>query len=112
MCALAANAEDAAQRGSELVTTEPEAAARVLRVHRNAMENILPFMVLGLIYVLLGASATGAWAYFGTFTVARWVPSFAYRAGKQPGRAASYGSGSLATYGLMVSIVWRVVQAM
>jgi len=92
-----------------LVEAEPVEAARVMRAHRNAMENILPFAILGLIYVLLGASALGAWAYFGFFAVGRWVHSFAYIAAKQPWRSASYGVSSLALYGLMVSIVYRVL---
>ena len=46
------NAEDAGEKSS-VVQAEPVSAARALRAHRNANENIMPFAFLGLIYVLL-----------------------------------------------------------
>src|SRR5439155_10338986 len=54
--------------GRSTVERDPPEVARVLRAHANAMANILPFLVLGFLYVLLGGSRTGAIAYFGVFT--------------------------------------------
>src|SRR3954470_2388382 len=47
---------DRVSAGAALVQADPPAVARVLRAHRNAADNILPFAVLGLLFVLWGAS--------------------------------------------------------
>src|ERR1700683_41269 len=65
------NAEDA--NGKPVTEIEPPEVARVLRAHRNAEANILPFLVLALVYVALGASPTMARALFGGFVVFRYA---------------------------------------
>ena len=54
------NTEDAGTvaKGATVVETNPAAVARVLRAHSNAMANIVPFALVGLVYVLTGASST------------------------------------------------------
>lgn len=56
------NPEDAGTilRGSKVVDGNPPEVARVLRAHDNAMANIVPFALLGLVFVLAGGSATVA----------------------------------------------------
>jgi len=77
------NQEDAG-RGATVVPDSPPEVARVLRAHANAMANIVPFAILGLVYVLAGASGTAAAAIFGVFTASRLAHSFAYLGGRQP----------------------------
>ena len=101
------NAEDS-KGGAALVEVEPPEVARVLRAHKNAMANIVPFAILGLVYVLAGASGTAAQAVFGAFTLARLAHSFAYLGGKQPWRSLSFGVGGLATLVLMGLILKTV----
>lgn len=103
------NEEDA--KTIKLSVTEPPEIARVLRAHANAMANIVPFLVLALVYVLAGGSVTSAEVIFGVFTAARIAHSFAYLGGKQPWRSLSFGIGALTTLVLMGFIVKVLVAA-
>src|SRR5437879_10009732 len=104
------NPEDAALlKGRSVVERDPPEVARVLRAHANAMANVLPFLILGFLYVLLGAGRSGALAYFGIFTVARYVHSVAYVAALQPWRTVSYIVGLLASIGLIVQVTMRAL---
>jgi len=98
------NKEDARDKG-QVVASEPEAVARVTRAHRNLFVNGVPFLVLGLVMVLLGTTKTTAMAYFGTFIVARVGHSVAYLAGKQPFRSIFFTIGQLAIIGIIYQIV-------
>jgi glutathione S-transferase len=91
-------------KGAELITQETADVARVLRAHTNAFVNIMPFLVMGLLYVILGASATMAWAIFGAFAFFRWVHTFAYLGGKQPWRTLSFALGGITTLVLMEEV--------
>jgi uncharacterized MAPEG superfamily protein len=93
--------------GRTLVERDPAEVARVLRAHANAMANVVPFLVLGFLYVILGASRTGALAYFGVFTVARWAHSVTYVAGLQPWRTVAFAIGLLAEVGLLAQVLMR-----
>ena len=104
------NPEDAALlKGRTTVERDPPEVARVLRAHANAMANILPFLVLGFLYVVLGASRTGAIVYFGVFTLARYIHSVAYVAAVQPWRTVSFLVGLLAAIGLLVQVTMRAL---
>jgi uncharacterized MAPEG superfamily protein len=105
------NLEDAGSiaRGARVVEGNPPDVARILRAHDNAMANIVPFAILGLVYVLAGGSATVAYVVFGVFTAARVAHSLVYVAEKQPWRSLSFGVGGLATLALMGSIVRALV---
>ncbi len=92
-----------------VVSEEPEAVARVLRAHRNLLVNAVPFLVLGLVMVLLGTTKTVALAYFGTFIVARVGHTVAYLAEKQPFRSIFFSIGQLAILGIVYQIVSSAV---
>jgi prostaglandin-E synthase 1 len=98
------NPEDAKDKTKPLEAAEHPDVARINRAHRNALENIPIFWAIAVIYVLSGASATGAKAYFITFTVARLVHSIVYIKGLQPWRSVSFGIGSLCLAGMIVQI--------
>jgi uncharacterized MAPEG superfamily protein len=105
------NAEDTSLLpGRTIVERDPPEVARVLRAHANAMANVVPFLVLGLLYVLLGAGRTGAIAYFGVFTVARYLHSITYVAGLQPWRTVAFVVGLLASVGLLVQVLLRALR--
>jgi prostaglandin-E synthase 1 len=108
------NSEDAGNtaKGATVTDATPDAVGRVLRVHRNANDNIIPFLILGLIYVLLGATPRMAWIAFGTFTAARLAHTFVYLAGKQPWRTIFFVLGQLVTLGVVVQILRSVVHAL
>ena len=69
-----------------MAETDPPEVARVLRAHANAMANIVPYALVGLVFVLVGGSPTVALVLFGVFTAARLAHSVAYLSGKQPWR--------------------------
>ena len=50
-----------------------ELIERVRRAHQNDVENILPFLGVGLLFALSGGSATVAWWLFLVFTVSRFL---------------------------------------
>lgn len=102
----AVNEEDipTVSKGAKLLPDDPPEVARVLRAHANAMANIVPFLVLGLLYVLLGAPPKMAWAVFGGFTAARWMHSFVYLGGKQPWRTIFFGIAGLISLFLLFQV--------
>ncbi len=105
---VALNAEDTA-RGAQLVTAEHPEVDRVLRAHRNDLENIPAFLILGFIAVLAGAPVLGLQSCFIAFTAARVVHSVAYLKAMQPWRSMGFGVGQLASLALMVMILIRLV---
>lgn len=108
---VAHNPEDltTVSKGATVVQSDPPELARVLRVHTNTMVNAVPFMILGLIYVLCGCSGTEGWALFGGFAAVRVVYTLVYLTGKQPWRSLTFGLGVLITLVLMVRIALKVV---
>jgi hypothetical protein len=73
------------------------------------MASVVPFLFLGFLYVLLGAGRSGALAYCGTFTLARWVHSITYVAGLQPWRTVSFVVALVALVGLLVQVILRAL---
>ena len=86
----AINAEDSARFHVPLTAGDPPEVARVLRAHSNAQASIYPFLLLGLVFVLAGATAQTAIPIFAIFTVARLLHSYVYLAGKQPWRTITF----------------------
>lgn len=107
---ISINPEDAKQFKTELQDFHPPPVARVLRAHANAQANIIPFLILGLVYVLIGGAASTAKIIFGIFTVARLLHSIAYLAGKQPWRSIFFGIASLAMGALVVVMIIKLSQ--
>ena len=105
---VSTNPEDAARFGAQLTETEPPEVARVLRAHRNDLENIPAFLVLGLVAVLLGAPSLALKVALIVFTAARVVHSIAYLKSMQPWRSLGFGFGMLSMLTVMVLILIRV----
>ncbi len=99
------NAEDAGTfKGAQTESDHPD-VLRVKRAHQNAMESAIPFFAVGLTYALLGATKTGAQAYFLTFLAARVLHSVFYLAQKQPFRTISFAIGAAAITGMAVQVI-------
>ena len=105
------NPEDTAFADAGVTASEVEnpAVARALRLHRNDMENIPLFFAIGLIYVLLGASAFAATIYFWGFTISRLLHSVAYARGMQPARALLWAFGTLCLIGMSISVLSQLL---
>ena len=99
------NPEDAPRFGATLSDIDPPAIARVLRAHANAQASIVPFLALGLVYVLAGGPPGAAYIYFTVFTVARGLHSWAYLGARQPLRTIFFVVASLPLLALMVHVV-------
>ncbi len=106
---LATNPEDAARFNAQLVTTEHPDVERVLRAHRNDLENIPGFLILGLIAVLMGAPTLGLQICFIAYTAARVAYSIAYIKAMQPWRSMTFGIGTLCMFALCVMIIIRIL---
>ena len=105
------NTEDASTvaRGATVAEVESVVVARAQRVHRNALENAVPFLIIGLLYVLTGASARGAMIFFGVYVVTRILHSLAYLSAKQPWRTMMFATGALCSIGMSVQIIRAAV---
>jgi prostaglandin-E synthase 1 len=88
---------------------EAPEVAHALRIQRNDLENIPLFFAVGLIYILTGASSTGALILFGLFTVARVAHTIAYTWRLQPARAICFATGALSTLVIIFRIVVNVL---
>src|SRR5579864_520437 len=97
------NPEDVGTAG-KLQAVDADWVARTMRAHRNALENFVPFAVIGWLYVVMGATARGAYILMGTYVAARILHSIVYLAGKQPWRTIFYAVGALATLGMMIQV--------
>jgi uncharacterized MAPEG superfamily protein len=103
------NDEDArvfGQGGPSATAQDSPAVAHALRIQRNDGESIPIFFALGLVYVLSGASASGAAIYCWTYTVARIGHTIAYVGHLQPWRGIFFVVGLLTQIGMAVQLMF------
>ncbi len=103
------NPEDSIVNKGKLAEHEHPDVSRVQRAHANALENAVPFFVVGALYVATGASKTGAQAYCYTFLAARVLHSIVYIGGRQPFRTILFMVGALATLGMAYHVIRAVI---
>jgi uncharacterized MAPEG superfamily protein len=99
------NPEDMAIHKGKPGDSEHADVLRVKRAHQNALENAVPFFVIGLGYALSKPSMTGAYAYFFTFLGARVLHSLFYLWGKQPFRTMMFVLGVATMVGMGVHVI-------
>ncbi|XP_037938156.1 microsomal glutathione S-transferase 1-like [Teleopsis dalmanni] len=87
-----ANPEDLKMRTTDEVKFNDPNVERVRRAHRNDMENILPLLIMTLIYIATGPNATLARILFRIAAVSRIVHTlvYAFRPVPQPTRAITF----------------------
>jgi glutathione S-transferase len=102
------NEEDARVfgQGAAVRAEEAPGVAHALRIQRNDAENLPAFFAIGLVYVLSGASASGAAIYCWTYTISRIVHMVAYANHLQPWRAIAYFVGFLCLVGMSVQVLF------
>ncbi len=102
------NPEDARQfsRVDETVMTEHSDVERGLRAHRNDLESTLPFLAIGLIYVLMGASSGLATGLLIGFTAFRCLFSIFYLRGMQPWRSLSFTGAEICLLVMLIQIIY------
>ena len=84
---------------------EDDKVARVKRIHLNSLENEPAFILLGLLWVLLGADAQAMQIYAYTFLSFRVLHAIAYFFGLSPWRTIAYTVASLCLVGMSVQIL-------
>ncbi|MDH5492668.1 MAG: MAPEG family protein [Myxococcales bacterium] len=84
---------------------EDEFSARASRAHGNSLENEPLFILLGLLWVFLGAHTEAIQIYAYTFLVARVLHSLFYLLKLQPWRTIAYAISSLCLIGMSVQIL-------
>ncbi|NXK54756.1 MGST1 transferase, partial [Chauna torquata] len=106
-----ANSEDIASFGKgesakKYVRTDAD-VERVRRGHLNDLENIVPFLGIGLLYALSGPDLSAALLHFRIFTAARIIHTVAYLVPfPQPSRGLSWAGG----YAVTISMAYRVLK--
>lgn len=104
-----ANAEDVASKPvaerKKMLQTDPD-VERVRRGHRNDLENVIPFVMVGFFYALSGPQLSTALLHFRLFAGCRILHSIVYVfAFPQPSRALTF----LAGFGVTLSMAYRVL---
>ncbi|XP_053318066.1 microsomal glutathione S-transferase 1 [Spea bombifrons] len=108
-----ANPEDAAVHGKgadakKYLRTDSD-VERVRRCHLNDIENIIPFVGIGLVYALSNPDLFTALLHFRIFAGSRIFHTIAYLTPlPQPSRALGWFVG----YGVTVSMAYRVLQSL
>ena len=72
------NREDADWLGGEVVDNDAPEPGRLSRAHRNTIENLVPFALLGTVYLVVGANDMAGLTYFIAFLISRQVHTYAY----------------------------------
>ena len=102
------NPEDvkAFRSGKPQAETEHPDVERGLRAHRNDLESTLPFLAIGLPYLLTNPSGALASGLFIAFTALRVVFSIFYLTGAQPWRSLTFILGELCVLVMIVQMIW------
>lgn len=103
------NPEDAAWLGGAHVAPDDERVQRIFRTHRNDLENLLPFFISGMLYLMSGGSVMFGAAYFGIFLIARYAYSYAYLASKPMLRRNTYAVAWLVTIMMGIHAAWNAI---
>ena len=99
------NPEDAVMGKGKRVGEDGPKTQRWVRAHRNALENLLPFAIVGyLLATQLGQSVGWAWA-FVAFTALRMLHTIAYVNSKQPFRTLAFFGGWVITVAMGVKLL-------
>ncbi|XP_046548957.1 microsomal glutathione S-transferase 1-like [Haliotis rubra] len=102
------NPEDTRIAGGQGKVATNETIERIRRCHQNDIENVIPFVLIGLLYTASGPSLGSALLHFRIFTGARIFHTIAYLfALPQPSRALSFFVGLLS----IMSMAYNVLPA-
>ncbi|XP_070709884.1 microsomal glutathione S-transferase 1-like [Pempheris klunzingeri] len=108
-----ANLEDtklvSSTHDKKLVGLDPE-VERVRRCHLNDLENVVPFVLVGLLYTLTGPELSSALLHFRLFAGSRIFHTIAYvGALPQPCRALSFMLGLVVTFSMAYRVLSTVL---
>jgi uncharacterized MAPEG superfamily protein len=84
---------------------EVDSYARVMAAHRNAVANIVPFLLVMLLYVLLGASTQWVIILCGVFATMRLAHAIVHIRGIQPWRTIVWLVAQLCLFVAMFQVI-------
>ncbi|CAF1245823.1 unnamed protein product [Adineta ricciae] len=103
-----ANPEDiqlGRDKQAKVTLTDPD-VERVRRNHLNDIENIVPFVIIGILYVSINPSSTTALWHFRTFFFSRIFHTIAYQLPlPQPSRAVGFAIGYATTMSMAIQFL-------
>ncbi len=105
------NDEDAKRFSGTVADLEHRDVARLIRVHRNLLENFVPFVALGFLWIATGAPSWLGVTLFVTFAVARTAHVTFYLTRNGRLRTASHTVSFLVLVILTAGVSWRAVGA-
>jgi uncharacterized MAPEG superfamily protein len=91
--------------GTAAKGVEVDGYNRVMAAHRNAVANIVPFLLMMLLYVLLGASARRVITLCGVFAAMRLAHAIAHIRGIQPWRTIVWLTAQLCLFVAMFQVI-------
>ena len=107
---LVVNHEDVIMNGNaKLVDTEHSDVLRVKRAHLNALENAVPFFVIGFIYTQTNPSLLMVQILFFTFVAARLLHAFFYVIARQPFRTLMFALGTIVNITMVVQVIRALI---
>ncbi len=99
-------------KGAVVVEVESAAVQRVKRAHQNALENAVPFFVIGLLYTQTNPSMMWLRIFFFTFLAVRTAHAAFYLTAKQPFRTLSFGIGAVINLAMAVQVIREVASSL
>jgi glutathione S-transferase len=103
------NEEDALRFSGEVSDVDHRDVARVVRVHRNQLENFVPFFALGLLWIATGAGNRLGNPLFVVFTLARTLHPIFFLARLGRARTAAHTVSFVILVVLAVRLAWRTL---
>jgi len=103
------NEEDAQRFSGTVADVEHRDVARVIRAHRNQLENFVPFFALGLLWIAGGTSSRVGDGLFVAFTLARIAHLVFYLARMGRLRTASHTVSFIVLLILAGGVAWRSI---
>jgi|SRR5262245_31156182 len=105
------NEEDAAWLGGAVANPDDERVQRILRSHRNDLEALLPFFIVGSVYLASGASQTVGAIYCLVFLLARFTHTVAYLRRRPRLRRDAFTAAWLMVFAMGAHALWTVFAA-
>ena len=95
--------------GASVVEVEHLDVQRIKRAHMNALENAVPFFIIGFIYSQSAPSMMMAQGLFFSFVTIRVLHAVFYLSAKQPFRTMSFAIGALLNLTMVVQVLRAVL---
>ena len=106
-----ATPEDYRLQGLAPRASVDEDIERVRRAHQNDLENILPFFIVGLFFLMTHPSMLAARIYGIGYLLARTLHSIFYIRSMQPHRTIAFTAGGVLTLAMLVQTLVAVLRA-